>query len=250
MHLRFITCSDPREHNSIESIIDLAHMPRAEIAVQCHPSKMSAGQPRNTWFNELLYTANQVPCVNLAIHINNEWANDICAKGRIPKIILNWMQIEKCYNRPLIKRIQLNMPKSTAKNINAKALAQIIHDFPNNEFILQYNNSTKDAVEKLHQTGAKFSLLFDASGGNGKSPESWHAPIYETHPMGYSGGMSPTNVMRNLKTINALVPENRWAWIDAEGRLKSPMFFEEKPQFDVDLARAYVERANIWAKQR
>ena len=163
MHLRFITCSDPREHNSIESIIDLAHMPRAEIAVQCHPSKMSAGQPRNVWFNELLHEANQTSRVNLAIHINNEWANDICANGKIPEIILNWLQIEKCYNRPLVKRIQLNMPKSTATNINADALAQIIHDFPNNEFILQYNNNTKEAVEKLHQTGAKFSLLFDAS---------------------------------------------------------------------------------------
>jgi len=250
MHLRFVTCSDPREHNSINSILDLAHLPRAEIAVQCHPSKMSAGMPRNTWFNELLHEANQTLRVNLAIHINCEWANDICANGKIPEIILNWMKIEKCYNKPLIKRIQLNMPKSTAKNINADALAQIIHDFPNNEFILQYNNNTKEAVEKLHQTGAKFSLLFDASGGTGKSPETWQAPIYETHPMGYSGGMSPTNVMRNLNKINALVPENRWAWIDAEGRLKSPMLFEEKPQFDVDIARAYVHRANMWQKQR
>ena len=68
--------------------------------------------------------------------------------------------------------------------------------------------------------------------------------------MGYSGGMSPENVMRNLKTINTVVPGNRWTWIDAEGRLKSPLFFEEKPQFDVDLARAYIGRANMWAKQR
>ena len=250
MKLRFVTCSDPREHNSIKKIINLAHLPRAEIAVQCHPSQMSEGMPRNVWFNDLLRATNQTLGVNLAIHINCEWANDICANGKIPEIILNWLKIEKCYNRPLIKRIQLNMPKSTAKNINADALAQIIHDFPNNEFILQYNDNTKAAVEKLHQTGAKFSLLFDASGGNGKSPESWQAPIYETHPMGYSGGMSPTNVMRNLNAINSLVPENRWVWIDAEGKLKTPMLFENKPQFDVDLARTYVQRANMWKKQR
>ena len=250
MELRFVTCSDPREHNSIKSIIDLAHLPRAEIAVQCHPSAMSAGMPRNVWFNKLLHEANQTLRVNLAIHINCEWANDICANGKIPETILNWIKIEKCYNNPLIKRIQLNMPKATAKNINADALAQIIHDLPNNEFILQYNNNTKTAVEKLHQTGVNFSLLFDASGGTGKNPTEWKAPIYENHPMGYSGGMSPINVMRNLGKINAVVSKDREIWIDAEGRLKSPMLFEEKPQFDVDIARAYVHRANMWQKQR
>ena len=250
MKLRFITASDPREHNSVKSIIELAHLPHAEIAVQCHPSKMSDGMPRNVWFNKLLHAANQVLHINLAMHINSEWANEICANGKIPGIVLNWMQIEKTHNQPLVRRIQLNMPRETANNINADALAQIIHNFKNHEFILQYNDKTKDAIEKLHKTGARFSLLFDASGGNGVSPSEWKKPIYETHPMGYSGGMSPTNVMRNLNEINAVVPENRWIWIDAEGKLKSATLFDEKPLFDVDLARDYIQRANLWQKQR
>jgi len=250
MKLRYITCSDPRENNSVKSVIDLAHMPYSEIAVQCHPSKMSEGMPRNVWFNELLHEANQGTRLNLAIHINCEWVDSICAKGIIPNTILEWMKIEFCYKSPLVRRIQLNMPKATAKDIKADALAKIIHDFPNNEFILQYNNNTKEAIEKLHKTGAKFSLLFDASGGNGKSPENWQAPVYETHPMGYSGGMSPNNVVRNLRAINSVVPADNRIWIDAENKLKSPTLFDEKPQFDVDLARAYIERANIWQKQR
>ena len=249
MKLRYITCSDPRENNSTKSILDLAHLPRAEIAVQCHPSKMSEGMPRNQWFNKLLCEANMTDNVNLAIHINCEWANDICANGIIPETILKWLQIERVYNKPLIGRVQLNMPKATADNINAEALAQIIHDFRHNEFVLQYNDKTKEAVEKLHRTGAKFSLLFDASGGNGKSPDTWRAPIYETHPMGYSGGMSPENVARNLHEIEKLVPKNKFIWIDAEGRLKSNDLFYEKPVFDVNLARAYIERANLWQKQ-
>ena len=181
MKLRYITCSDPREYNSVKSIIDLAQRPHVEIGVQCHPSKMSEGMPRNAWFNELLHEANQGARLNLAIHINCEWADSICAKGVIPNTILKWMQIIFSYSTPLIRRIQLNMPKKTAENIDADALAKIIHDFPHNEFILQYNNNTKEAVEKLHKTGAKFSLLFDASGGTGKSPESWQAPIYKEH---------------------------------------------------------------------
>jgi len=249
MKLRYITCSDPRECNSVKSIIDLAHMPHAEIAVQCHPSQMSEGMPRNRWFNKLLREANMTSHINLAIHINCEWANDICAAGKVPETILNWLKIERTWNKPLIGRVQLNMPKATADYMRAQTLAYIIENFPHTEFIFQYNDNTKDAIERLHKTGAKFSLLFDASGGNGKSPESWQAPIYETHPTGYSGGMSPHNVVRNLRAINSLVPDDREIWVDAEGKLKSQTLFEEKPQFDVDLARAYVECANIWQKK-
>lgn len=249
MKLRYITCSDPREHNSTKSIIDLAHLPHAEIAVQCHPSKMSAGMPRNVWFEQLLKEVKQTQRVNLAVHINQQWANDICVNGVIPDIILNWIQIERTYNNPLIKRIQLNMSRETADNINAKKLAQIIHDFKHTEFIFQYNDKTKKAVQKMHRTGANFSLLFDASGGNGISPDAWRKPVYESHPMGYSGGLSVDNVMRNLDAINKLVPQNSSIWIDAEGKLKTPNLFEEKPVFDAEVAKQYVRRANAWQKQ-
>jgi len=241
MKLRYITCSDPREQNSLESIVNLAKLPHAEVAVQCHPSKMDYAMPRNRWFDYLVRLALYTD-MNLAIHINNEWSKDICANGKIPEIILDWITLEKATNQPVIKRIQLNMSEETAQNIKQHALAQIIHDFPNQEFILQYNNKTKVAVEKLHQTGAKFSLLFDASGGRGVAPNSWQKPIYDEHPMGYSGGMSPENVMQNLNDINMLVPQNRVIWIDAEGKLKP----EGEKYMDVSKAMRYVKLANSW----
>lgn len=249
MKLKYITCSDPREHNSIKSIMELSRLPHVEIAVQCHPSKMSNGMPRNVWFNELLNAAYQTQNINLAIHVNAEWANDICARGIIPDIIIEWIRIKNENNNPVIKRIQLNMPQKTAGNIKPGVVAQIIQSFPNQEFIFQYNNNTKDAIKKLHKTGAKFSLLFDASGGRGIAPKSWEKPIYETHPMGYSGGMSPDNVIGNLHQIDKIVPKDSNIWIDAEGKLKSNDLFDEKPKFDIELAKAYVTRANMWKKQ-
>lgn len=248
MKLRYITCSDPREHNSIKSIMKLVNLPHTEIAVQCHPSKMSAGMPRNIWFNELLCATRQARHVNLAIHINNEWANDICTRGIIPDIILDWIKIERIHNKPLIKRVQLNMSKNTADNINTDALCGVLYDFRHTEFIFQYNEKTKDAIDKLHKTHAKFSLLFDASGGNGVSPENWQKPVYENHPMGYSGGLSPDNVVGNLNKIEKVVGDNE-IWIDAEGKLKTQNLFEEKSLFDVELAHAYVRRANLWQRQ-
>jgi len=251
MKLRYITCSDPREHNSISEIIELGTTPNAEIAVQCHPSKMSDGMPRNVWFKELLHAVYDIPEFNLAIHINNEWARDICCLGDIPDTILEWLAARNSKKKPIIKRIQLNMPKDVAENINAPQLMKIIqYYFPQREYIFQYNDNTKSAIEKLHQTGAKFSLLFDASGGRGKAPSAWQKPIYETHPMGYSGGMSPDNVVDNLRKINSVVAQDEHIWIDAEGRLKSNNLFDEKMKFDTKLARLYITRANNWENIR
>lgn len=249
MKLRHITCSDPREHNPIKTIINLAHLPHAEIAVQCHQSKMSAGMPRNVWFNQLICEALQASRVNLAIHINAEWAYDICARGHIPDIILAWLKIEKSHGRPLIKRTQLNLSKDAADNIDVNALNYIFRYFPHTEFIFQYNDDTKDAIEKVHKSGAKFSVLIDGSRGNGISPDQWPKPIYAEHPIGYGGGMSPYNVIGNLYEIEK-VAYGREIWIDAEGKLKSQNLFDEKALFDADLAKAYIDRANKWIKMR
>ena len=248
MKLRYITCSDPREHNSIKSIVELARLPHAEIAVQCHPSKMSSGMPRNIWFDELLKVAEQLPRINLALHINTEWANAMCTKGDIPFPLSYWFKLKNHHYKPLIQRIQINMPKETADNINIYNITQIINCYSDKEFIFQYNDNTKQAIQKLHDSGAKFSLLFDASGGQGITPYTWQKPIYETHPMGYSGGLSPNNVISNLKLINPLVPDDAEIWIDAEGKLKSADLFDDKAKFSTDLARAYITRANLWQK--
>ena len=167
--------------------------------------------------------------------------------GKIPDIVLDWFKAQMCYDMPLIQRIQLNMSKNTADNINVDALRGVMYEFRHTEFIFQYNDKTKDAIEKLHKSHAKFSLLFDASGGNGISPAQWQKPIYDEHPMGYSGGLSPDNVVGNLRKIESLVGDNE-IWIDAEGKLKSQTLFEEKPLFDTQIARAYVQRANKWQK--
>jgi len=254
MKLEYITCSDPREHNSISEIIKLGRMPNAEIAVQCHPSKMSDGMARNVWFGNLLKQLYDIKPINLAIHINNEWANEICCEGKIPEIILDWLKAYNTKNAkpypPLIQRIQINMPEYTAQNIRPDLVAQIINAFPHREFIFQYNEITKGAIRKLHDTGVKFSLLFDASGGRGLTPESWQKPIYQKHKMGYSGGISPDNVIDNLRKINILLPKDYNTWIDAEGRLKTNNLFDEKLKFDTQLARLYIARANNWQKYK
>ena len=265
MQLRYITCSDPREFNDIREIIALGKIsPRVEIAVQAHPSKMSNGMPRNEWFRELLqYVLFDKLDIKLAVHVNREWCDEICRTGKIPEDLKDFFDLRHDTNKcsTLIRRWQLNMPIDTANNINIHALSKLIDQYPEKRFIFQYNENTKNAVNKLYNAKVRFSVLYDASGGRGISPQLWNAPLYSNVPQGYSGGLSPENIADNLDKIAVCTqrPSARYdmhnnvvhemgerhdIWIDAEGKLKTD------DKFDIARARQYILNAENWLKQK
>lgn len=248
MQLKYITCSDPREFNNINDIISLGNIsPLVEIAVQSHPSKMSPGMPRFQWFQELILqvATNKSSKINLAMHVNREYCDTICRFGEIPIEIKQFFDFADEKGNPIVKRIQLNMPKDAAENINIKKLSELISNRPTQEFILQYNDKTKDIVHRIGQTATKFSVLYDASGGCGLLPSAWEKPVFQNHFQGYAGGISPDNVTYNLDKIDSVVWEKkRPIWIDAEGKLK------QNDMFNIDLAKKYIQNALNWRKQR
>ena len=218
MNLKYITVSDPRDHNTIYEMFDLWDIdPRVEIAVQMHPGKVSPDTERYKWIKQMVHDLYGFPrgC-NLAIHVNNDWCDDIC-NGKIPDALKSMFDAYNFRLQPIVKRIQLNMPQKTAENFNAQKLKNVIEFYNDKEFIIQYKPTTIDAVEQLHKTGANFSLLFDESGGNSKQPESWKQPVYPyNHNQGYAGGLTPENVADNLDKI-AKVAGNHKIWTDVEG---------------------------------
>ena len=249
MRLRYITCSDPREFNDIHDIVKLAEMsPRVEIAVQLHPSKASSGMPRNEWFHELCgCCVKDGHDINLAAHVNQEWCEEICRTGEIPMELREFFGLyrKNLGFSPLVKRWQLNMSNTAVRDINYDAVKKLFMRNDDHEFIIQYNDRTKNATWVLHEMRANFSLLYDASGGRGLSPDTWNKPVFENVPMGYSGGMSPDNVVKNLRKISSVVPKNREdIWIDAEGKLKTD------DKFDISLARQYITKAERWLKRQ
>ena len=247
MNLKYITCSDPRNYNTIYELFDLWDIdPRVEIAVQMHPGKVSPDTERYKWIRGLidgLYIHKQE--YNLAIHVNNDWCDDIC-NGVIPAALEPLFNASSYYkSRPLVQRIQLNMPKHTAENFNAQKLKPVIDSYNDKEFIIQYKPTTVAAVDALHKSGTRFSLLFDESGGKGRDASAWRAPIFPgQHLQGYSGGMSPENVADNLTKISR-VADGHDIWIDAEGKLK------RDDKFDIGRAKQYIQNALRWdEKQR
>lgn len=242
MKLRYITCSDPREDLKPSDVIDLLKTsPLAEIGVQIHKSVAKWGKQRALWFDTLLkQSANLKTPVNIAMHVNYEWCDEMCS-GNIPSEIAYFMSLKnKHTNAPLISRIQLNIGDATYQ-FDAHKLFKLISVLRDYEFILPFNPHVISEIKQLKTTGAKFNLLFDGSYGAGISPEKWQKPVFNDVQFGYAGGISPKNVEENLNKISNILPQDYETWIDAEGQLRG-----NKWVFNLNLARDYLNRAIKW----
>jgi hypothetical protein len=208
---------------------------------------MFYGEPRHEWTTGLLrLSAEMDRPLHIAIHVNYKWCSDFC-NGIVAPELRDWFDMrDKKTNEPVVQRWQLNIGDKSAV-YDADKTARIIFDNPDREFILPYNQkqSVVDAVSRLNETGAKFSLLYDSSYGYGITPASWAPPAYENHPQGYAGGLCGENIAENLNKISAVVPRGRDIWIDAEGRLMKPGTRE----FDVARAKIYVSNALKWLEK-
>lgn len=239
MKLRKITCSDMREHNEIDEIINLGtRYPMAEFAIQAHPSKFMANMPRYVWFDTLLHAARDTD-VQIAMHVNSQWRTELC-HGKVPYELRCMWNMRHNNGKPIIGRVQININGGQdIYRFYASKVADVIRAYPDIEFILQYTQKQATRLQRLDKTGEVFSTLFDASGGRGKLPNAWIAPAFTNHQMGYSGGLSPENVAENLAKIDSVLPRDYETWIDAEGKLKDPV----TKQFDTARAETYIQNA-------
>ena len=233
-----------REYNEIDDIINLGlRYPKSEFAIQAHPTKFSGNMPRYIWFDTLMNAAKDKP-INLAMHINAEYRNQIC-RGIIPQNVLRMWNMCNNDNTPIIKRVQININGGNQSSVfYSRHLADIIRSFPNIEFIFQYAPKQRRRIQHLDNRDVKVSLLYDESGGRGEAPRVWREPAFENHKMGYSGGFGPDNVTTNLYIMNRLLPKNYTTWIDAEGKLRNP----DTKQFDCARAEQYIKNALAWQK--
>ncbi|MBD5388790.1 hypothetical protein HDR63_00865 [bacterium] len=244
MNLRYVTCSDPREDTAIsDALAFLRRYPMAELAVQAHPSKMSVGMDRRVWFEKLLdAAAGTYRTPHLTVHVNRDWCHAFCAGNLVPDL-QDWLQRTHKNGDPLVRRVQINVAGNDVPDFRPLAVAEIIQNFPAHEFIFQYTSPQGARIRRLADTGARFSVLYDASGGAGRTPRQTGRPFSFALATGYSGGIGPENVTDRLMKIAAKADEAP-VWIDAEGKLKNP----DTNRFDLKLAQAYVSRAIYWLR--
>lgn len=252
MNLRYITMSDPRDDISVDDAITLLDTcspcgkwaVRPELAIQAHNTRVAYGMPRYNHISELIRTVRENRLhLNLAIHVNLVWRDMFCA-GKFAPEIAEWFYAQHINGEPIFRRWQININGGDFQ-FNVPAIAKIIANYPDREFIFQYASKNRARINRLNKTGVPFSLLYDASGGRGIMATNYRAPIFENHSMGYSGGLAYDNVYDALTQISHVAPNRNDIWIDAEGKLKNP----NTKKFDLSRALAYFANARYWLSE-
>ena len=83
--------------------------------------------------------------------------------------------------------------------------------------ITQHNPVNEPLLQ--HLSGIpNHAILFDRSGGNGITPETW-TPAIPHIPCGWAGGLGPLNLKKDLGLIHQ-ASGGRPYWVDMEGRLR------------------------------
>jgi hypothetical protein len=103
-----------------------------------------------------------------------------------------------------------------------KALLEGWYESFDGNIITQHNTANHWVWEAMQreEMGAvrAHQILHDASGGRGKSPESWAKPIAGVLN-GYAGGIRPSNVIQTLLELEKIVGDG-YIWIDMEGGVR------------------------------
>lgn len=245
MRLRTITCSGANEHTDIEELVELMQRyPEMEVGIQVSGKKASLGSERYWWLMRLRRVLNERWTITstVALHLNQDWVEAFCA-GTVPPEVTDWLHM-KVGDSPFISRVQLNFKIGREAMSNAMVLAETIKRYPNQRFILSYNEANAEFINELHDKyQLKFDCLFDSSFGEGIAPDKRPKPAFDDVFQGYAGGLSPENVVSELKALAAIMPEDREIFIDAEGKLKG-----EDKHFSVEKCWQFIENAGHWDK--
>lgn len=109
------------------------------------------------------------------------------------------------------RRIQFNRTNDS----NQKALLKYISG-TSTQCILPFNTNTKSVLESdIGDLTKRISILYDASGGRGVSPDVWPEHNNNFLRCGYAGGINEENVEKHLETLTKRYGQAPF-WIDLE----------------------------------
>ena len=215
---KFVTFTGPDETIRADDLIDLHLMYDVEFGFLFSQSRQGTYEnPRYPSLRYIEKTTEELANVQvpMAAHICGEYAKNIVAG-------INETRLDKFLHR--FHRCQINVGPDVL--IDTRAVAGWA-----NQRGLQPILQTRDFFP---HSQANVQYLFDVSGGEGKSPESWpeipkHIPL-----AGYAGGIKPGNVegvVEGIIKANIKTPftVHRQYWIDMESGVR-----DDNDLFDVD----------------
>jgi phosphoribosylanthranilate isomerase len=213
-NLMFCTLTGVDESTNTFNLVDLAKKYSfAEFGILYSPSQ--AGKPgRYPSVERILNILNTVnPVVNFAVHF--------CGTG-VDGLLNSSDQDAMDVFYALKKRggrVQLNF-NLARKPFDLNKLSDFIRLNGDLMVITQQNMANNDLLVTFkNKKCSNHAVLFDESGGNGKSPDFW--PDYMVGNLcGYAGGLSTDNLQENLVKISEKVGDYK-TWVDMEGSVRT-----------------------------
>lgn len=182
-------------------------------------SRKSTGQkrfPSMRWIEELgrlnnVKIASGKPSLNLSLHLCGSYVKELLS-GNDDFIEDDLSEIWHAFSR-----VQINTHGEV--HYIHDGFTEWLNENPFKEWIFQYDNVNTRMLELAIRDNVKCSALFDLSHGTGILPEQW-PDLLPGIKCGYAGGLSPDNLLEQIKGIESIVAEHP-IWIDMETKIRS-----------------------------
>jgi len=225
MQLSKVTFTGLDDHTDLSQVDEFCHdNPLAEIGVLYSPSWVGTG--RYPSVAKIYEFVEKYPHVPKALHI--------CGAGFMEFMDATphgWMLATK------FDRVQLNMNWDKRKGKTplggfveaVRALKRPV--------IVQYTRGNKELVDAIAPS-ENVQALFDGSGGRGKLPDFWPAPL-PGRACGYAGGLAPGNIFSELQRIDKAAGDAA-VWVDMESGVRTD------DKFDLEKCRNVMFDVVTW----
>ena len=223
-NFRYCTLTGVDGYTSLEELSILSsEFPFVEFGFLYSPSRqgMPGRYPSLVTLQQML---EKLPDhIHVALHACGQGVSDLLVGESVARELGEMVKLRS-------GRVQLNFNYSRGQ-INIGELNAFIERFEA-PVIIQHNHNNAECVTAL--TAANRSVLFDGSGGRGKSPDRWPRPLSGAY-CGYAGGLGPDNLRQQIPKIQDVAGGLPY-WIDMESSLRN-----EKDWFDAAKARQCLE---------
>ena len=233
-HRSFITLTGVDDSTPLEALWELAGRAPGLVefgVLYSHTQQGSGRYPSFPWIErlaKLLEVAKTEPNrPRFALHICGRAAYDFLVA--MPPIT----QIASAFDR-----VQVNFKAYT---VPTAIIHRCIQRCGPQTIITQHNRANQDLWTQMKGL-PNHAVLFDASGGQGLSPEDWPVPLPNV-ACGYAGDLGPDNLSFELEKIHAAAGGRNF-WCDMEGKLR-----DEQDRFNIGRARLCIDAAHAFHRQ-
>jgi len=120
---------------------------------------------------------------------------------------------------PLFRRIQVNLD-SQAEPINLPKIIELMEKHAKKRITFHIRDRNLEVADAVVSKGVPCSILFDQSGTPETGQKKWPKGIKRFLACGYTGGLGPDNIYKQLSFLLSAAQTARQWWVDVDACAK------------------------------